>query len=86
MGKRLDQLERVLSEQEWLAAGRFTVADLLMADVLRISDVRAFGNRPATEAYVTRATDRAVVQEGSSRPDRVISRRPTVTDIRTARR
>ena len=38
MGKRLDQLERVLSEQEWLAAERFTVADLLMADVLRVSD------------------------------------------------
>ena len=59
VGKRLDQLERVLSEREWLVAGRFTVADLLMADVLRIPEVRAFGNRPATEAYVTRTTDRA---------------------------
>jgi glutathione S-transferase len=58
MGKRLDQLERVLSEREWLAAERFTVADLLMADVLRVSEVRAFGDRPATEAYVTRVTDR----------------------------
>jgi glutathione S-transferase len=58
MGKRLDQLERVLSEQEWLAAGRFTVAHLLMADVLRVAEVRAFGDRPATEAYVNRATDR----------------------------
>lgn len=59
MGKRLDQLERVLSAQEWLVAERFTVADLLMADVLRVSKVRAFGDRPATEAYVTRVTDRA---------------------------
>jgi glutathione S-transferase len=59
MGRRLDQLERVLSEQPWLAAERFTVADLLMVDVLRISEVRSFGDRPATEAYVTRATDRA---------------------------
>ena len=58
MGKRLDQLENVLSEREWLAAGRFTVADLLMADVLRIPKVRAFGNRPATEAYVVRVTNR----------------------------
>jgi glutathione S-transferase len=58
MGKRLDQLEKVLSEREWLAADRFTAADLLMADVLRVSAVRSFGNRPATEAYVTRATDR----------------------------
>ena len=58
MGKRLDQLERILSEREWLAAGRFTVADLLMADVLRVPDVRAFGDRPAAEAYVARMTDR----------------------------
>ncbi|MGK4004905.1 glutathione S-transferase family protein [Sorangium sp. So ce1036] len=58
MGKRLDRLEKVLSEREWLAAGRFTVADLLMADVLRVSEVRAFGDRPATEAYVARVTAR----------------------------
>ncbi|HEX7037113.1 MAG TPA: glutathione S-transferase family protein [Pseudomonadales bacterium] len=58
MGMRLDQLERVLREREWLAADRFTVADLLMADVLRVPDVRAFGDRPATEAYVRRVTDR----------------------------
>jgi glutathione S-transferase len=55
---RLQHLETVLSQREWLAAGRFTVADLLMADVLRVSDIRAFGNRPATEAFVTRATSR----------------------------
>ena len=58
MGKRLDQMERVLSEQEWLAAERFTVADLLMADVLRVSKVRSFGDRPATEAYIRRVTGR----------------------------
>ena len=58
MGSRLDHLERVFSEQEWLAADRFTVADLLMADVLRVSKVRAFGDRPATEAYVARVTSR----------------------------
>lgn len=48
VGKRLDHVERVLSEQDWIAAGRFTVADLLMADVLRIPDIRAFGDQPAT--------------------------------------
>jgi glutathione S-transferase len=58
MGQRLAQLEAVLSERDWLAAGRFTVADLLMADVLRVSKVRAHGNRPATEAYVARLTAR----------------------------
>lgn len=58
MKGRLAHLERVLSEREWLAADRFTAADLLMADVLRIKKVRAYGDRPATEAYVTRVTDR----------------------------
>ncbi|MGD9869309.1 MAG: glutathione S-transferase family protein [Hyphomicrobiales bacterium] len=58
MGSRLDQLEKVLSEREWLVADRFTAADLLMADVLRVPKVRSFGDRPATETYVTRVTDR----------------------------
>lgn len=58
MRMRLEQLERVLSEREWLAAGRFTIADLLMADALRVPQVRAFGDRPASEAYVSRITDR----------------------------
>lgn len=56
--KRLAHVEAVLSERAWLAADRFTVADLLMADVLRIPDVRARGDRPATEAYVERLTAR----------------------------
>ena len=46
-----------------LAAERFTVADLLMADVLRVSKLRAFGDRPATEAYVTRATGRTAFKK-----------------------
>lgn len=58
VGKRLGQLETVLSAREWLAAGRFTIADLLMADVLRVPTVRAFGDRPATDAYVARVTQR----------------------------
>ncbi|MGE0621797.1 MAG: glutathione S-transferase family protein [Pseudomonadales bacterium] len=55
---RLDHMERVLKERHWLAADRFTVADLLMADVLRVARVRAYGDRPATESYVARITDR----------------------------
>jgi glutathione S-transferase len=58
MDKRLAQLEAVLSERDWLAANRFTVADLIMADVLRVSKLRAHGDRPATEAYVKRLTAR----------------------------
>lgn len=55
---RLDHMETVLKEREWLAADRFTAADLLMADVLRVSKVRSFGDRPATESYVKRITER----------------------------
>ena len=58
MGKRLGQVEDILKGREWLAAGRFTAADLLMADVLRVPKVRSCGDRPATEAYVARITDR----------------------------
>jgi glutathione S-transferase len=56
--KRLGQFERILAAREWLAAGRFTVADLLMADVLRVPKVRELGGRPASEAYVARLTGR----------------------------
>ena len=58
MSQRLAHMERVLSERQWLAANRFTVAYLLMADVLRVSLVRAHGERPATEDYVRRITGR----------------------------
>ncbi|MEQ8394710.1 glutathione S-transferase family protein [Thalassobaculum sp.] len=55
---RLDHIERILKQRDWLVADRFTVADLLMADVLRVAKVRSFGDRPATEAYVARITAR----------------------------
>lgn len=55
---RLDHMEGILASRDWLAADRFTVADLLMADVLRVERVRAFGTRPATEAYVQHITAR----------------------------
>jgi glutathione S-transferase len=58
VGKRLRHVESVLADREWLVADRFTAADLLMADVLRIPKVRGFGDRPATEAYVARVTQR----------------------------
>ncbi|WP_394002472.1 glutathione S-transferase family protein [Luteimonas sp. WGS1318] len=63
MDTRLAQLEAVLATRDWLAAGRFTVADLLMADVLRIKTLRAHGVRPATEAYVARLTARPAFQK-----------------------
>ncbi|MGX1742634.1 glutathione S-transferase family protein [Bosea sp. NPDC055353] len=63
---RLGQLETLLGEREWLAAGRFTVADLLMADVLRVEKLRAFGDRPATEAYIARITDRPAFRKAQA--------------------
>lgn len=66
MGQRLDHIERILGEREWLAAGRFTVADPLMADVLRVPKVRAFGDRPATEAYVARTTGRPAFRKAEA--------------------
>lgn len=58
MESRLNHMERVLGEREWLVGNRFTLADLLMADVLRVEKVRAFGTRPATENFLDRATGR----------------------------
>lgn len=56
---RLDRMEAVLASREWLVAGRFTVADLLMADVLRQVDrFDGLTNYPACHDYVTRATAR----------------------------
>jgi glutathione S-transferase len=56
--KRLAHLEAVLARREWLAAGRFTVADLLMADVLRVPKVLAAGDFPSIRAYVDRTCAR----------------------------
>lgn len=56
--QRLQHLEAVLAQREWLAAGQFTVADIMMADALRVPKVRAAGDFPALRAYVERATAR----------------------------
>ena len=55
---RLDRLEPVLAKTEWLA-GAFSVADILMADVLRILDrFDGLAKYPACRTYTTRATAR----------------------------
>jgi glutathione S-transferase len=58
LGARLQHLEPVLGEREWLA-GSFSIADILMADVLRLVDRfdRLAGHR-ACRDYVARATAR----------------------------
>jgi glutathione S-transferase len=55
---RLQHMEAVLAEREWLA-GSFSVADILMADVLRLVDrFDGLARCPACRDYVTRATAR----------------------------
>lgn len=56
---RLKHLETVLAGRDWLVAGRFSVADILMADVLRLVDrFEGLADYPACRAYVARATAR----------------------------
>ncbi len=55
---RLQVLEPVLAGREWLA-GSFSVADILMADVLRLVDrFNGLAGHPACRDYVARATAR----------------------------
>lgn len=55
---RLDRLEAVLARREWLT-GTFSVADVLMADVLRlVHHHEGLGGYPAVRDYVIRATAR----------------------------
>ena len=55
---RLQRMEPVLAGREWLAQS-FSVADILMADVLRLVDrFDGLANYPACRDYVARATAR----------------------------
>jgi glutathione S-transferase len=55
---RLKRMEPVLAEREWLA-GTFSIADILMADALRLVDrFDGLADYPACRAYVARATSR----------------------------
>ncbi len=56
---RLTRMEPVLAGREWLAAGGFSVADILMADVMRLVDrFGGLADYPACAAYLARATAR----------------------------
>jgi glutathione S-transferase len=58
LGGRLGHLETVLDAREWLAGG-FSIADILMADVLRLVDrFGGLADHPACRGYVARATAR----------------------------
>jgi glutathione S-transferase len=56
---RLERMEAVLAGRAWLVADRFTVADLLMADVLRqVNKFDGLTAYPACRTYVARMTAR----------------------------
>ena len=55
---RLKHMEQVLAGREWLV-GSFSIADILMADVLRVVDkFGGLAEHPICSAYVARATAR----------------------------
>ena len=60
---RLPHMERVLAGRAWLV-GTLTVADILMADVLRLVDrFDGLADFPACKAYVARATARPAFEK-----------------------
>ncbi len=66
---RLKHMEPVLAGREWLA-WTFSVADILMADVLRLVDrFDGLAGHPACRDYVARATARPFLRKGTRRPD-----------------
>lgn len=64
--KRLSQLDAVLAKRKWLVADRFTAADILMADVLRIPQIHTFGEHPAIAGYLERALERPSFKKAHS--------------------
>lgn len=57
--ERLAQLETVLAGRDFIAAGRFTIADILLADMLRLLDDRGdLADHPLLEDYRRRMTAR----------------------------
>ncbi len=64
MGQRFDRLEAVLGARDWLAASRFTVADILMADALRVPQkFGALDRYDALRAYVARVCGRPAFEK-----------------------
>jgi len=58
LGKRLGHVEAVLRGREWIAAGRFTVADIMLADVLRQTLRGGVPGYPNIRPYIERACAR----------------------------
>ena len=59
LAARLGHVERELSGRDWIAGGAFSIADILMSDVLRLVDrFDGLSRHPGCRAYVSRATAR----------------------------
>ena len=55
---KLQRMAPIFADREWLAGG-FSVADIVMADVLRLPEtLGALADHPAARAYLARATAR----------------------------
>jgi len=60
---RLDRMETVLAEREWLTQA-FSIADIAMADALRLIDrFDGLAQHPACRAYKVRATSRPAFEK-----------------------
>lgn len=58
MNGRLETIERLMSERDWIA-GNFSVADIMMVDVLRLPEAEgALEPYPVLTSYIARATAR----------------------------
>jgi glutathione S-transferase len=63
MLRKLDAVESRMVERDWIAGG-FSVADIMMVDVLRILESEGvLSNYPALAVYVARATARPAFQK-----------------------
>lgn len=60
---RLEQLTTAMAGREFIAAGRFTIADILLTEVLRIAQsLDALADYPVLSDYVARMTARPAFQ------------------------
>lgn len=61
---RLDRMEAILADSDWLVDDRFSVADILMADVFRpVNRFDGLAGYPVCRAYLARATARPAFQK-----------------------
>lgn len=63
MRNKLDAMETLMTDRDWLA-GRFSVADIMMVDVLRVPQAEGqLDDYPALTGYVARATCRPAFEK-----------------------